>query len=161
MVRDATSADMPAITEICNYYVLNSTAVFDERPVSEADMLSSFLAMHEAGLPYFVCEQDGAVVGYCYAPPWKSKSAYSSTLETTVYISPSHVGCGLGSDMYRRLIDECRNRGFHALIACITAGNVVSERLHERLGFRKVSQFDEVGRKFGRWLGVVDYQLLL
>lgn len=60
-----------------------------------------------------------------------------------------------------RLIDACRTKGCHALIACITGDNEPSITFHERLGFTKVSCFNQVGRKFGRWLDVVDYELLL
>lgn len=61
----------------------------------------------------------------------------------------------------RRLIEECRALGFHSLIACVTAENSTSVRFHERLGFRQVSRFAEVGLKFGRRLDVVDLQLIL
>lgn len=60
-----------------------------------------------------------------------------------------------------RLIEACREAGFGSLIACITYGNEASCRMHERLGFRRVSHFKAVGCKFGRTLDVVDYQLLL
>lgn len=60
-----------------------------------------------------------------------------------------------------RLIDECRQRGAHVLVACITGGNEASIKLHERMGFEQVSHFRQVGRKFGRWLDVVDLQLIL
>lgn len=59
------------------------------------------------------------------------------------------------------LIDECRRQGYHALIACITADNYPSLRMHESLGFRQVSRFPKVGRKFGRWLDVIDLELIL
>ena len=59
------------------------------------------------------------------------------------------------------LIDECRRQGYHALIACITADNLSSLRFHQRLGFRQVSRFSEVGRKFGRWLDLTFMQLQL
>ena len=60
-----------------------------------------------------------------------------------------------------KLIDECRQKGFHALIACITEGNEASNILHEKLGFKQVSRFEKVGLKFDRWLDVVDYELVL
>ena len=47
------------------------------------------------------------------------------------------------------------------MIACITEGNEASYALHKKLGFEKVSYFREVGRKFGKWLGIVDYELIL
>ena len=63
--------------------------------------------------------------------------------------------------MRERAIEECRRDGYHALIACITEGNAASDALHLRLGFKRVSRFEKVGLKFGRWLDVVDYELLL
>ena len=64
-------------------------------------------------------------------------------------------------ELMLHLIEECRRYGLHALIACITEGNEASYALHEKLGFEKVSYFREVGRKFGKWLGIVDYELIL
>ena len=77
------------------------------------------------------------------------------------YGDPGLQKRGTGEALMRKLIEECRHRGFHSLIACITADNRPSIALHEKLGFRKVSGFKEVGMKFGRWLDVEDYQLLL
>lgn len=68
---------------------------------------------------------------------------------------------GIGRQLMERLIEECRAGGYHALIACITEGNEASYSLHEKLGFRKVSHFEKVGLKFGRWLDVVDYELII
>lgn len=61
----------------------------------------------------------------------------------------------------KALIEACAKQGYHTLIACITEGNGESIALHEKLGFKQASHFHEVGCKFGRWLGVVDYELTL
>ena len=111
--------------------------------------------------PYLVWEEQGRVKGYCYAHPWKERPAYRHTLETTVYLDPACTGRGIGTRLMHALIGECRGRGAHALVACITAGNEPSCRLHRRLGFRQVSEFHDVGFKHGQWLGVVDYELRL
>ena len=108
-----------------------------------------------------ICLHHDEVVGYCYAHAWKEKAAYKYTLETTVYLSPGYKGKGIGRQLMERLIEECRVGGYHALIACITEGNEASCSLHEKLGFRKVSHFEKVGLKFGRWLDVVDYELII
>ena len=68
---------------------------------------------------------------------------------------------GIGRRLGERLVAECRTTECHALVACITADNEPSRRLFESIGFRRVSHFEQVGRKFGRWLDVVDYELLL
>jgi phosphinothricin acetyltransferase len=161
MIRKVADSDIPDITNICNYYILNSTAVFDEVPVREEDMLRSMNEIVSAGYPYLVWEENGAVLGYCYAHKWKSKAAYRFTLETTVYLAPDATGKGIGTKLIHRLADECRAIGTHSLIACITDENEGSLRLHRRLGFKDVSKFGEVGLKFGRWLGIIDLQLIL
>ncbi len=84
---------------------------------------------------------------------------YVST--TTVYLTPEACHKGIGPLLMTHLIDECRRQGYHALIACITADNLSSLRFHQRLGFCQVSRFPKVGRKFGRWLDVIDLELIL
>ncbi len=152
--------DAPAITAIYNRYITRTTVSFETEPLSETSMLERIEAI-SSEFPYFVYEYDGSVVGYCYAHLWKERAAYSKTLETTVYLAPEACGKGFGAELVRRLIEACRERGFHSLIACITAENSRSVAFHEALGFRKVSHFRQVGRKFGRWLDVLDLQLLL
>lgn len=151
---------MPEITEIYNHYVLDTDISFETEPVSVGEMTRR-MEMYSAKQPYFVCETDGHIAGYCYAHPWKGYAAYAGTLETTVYLDPRFTRRGIGRMLMERLITACREAGFDSLIACITYGNEASCRLHERLGFREVSHFKEVGRKFGRMLDVVDMQLQL
>ena len=78
-----------------------------------------------------------------------------------IYLLPDCVGKGMGTQLMMRLIEECRREGYHALIACLTEPNEDSTSLHTKLGFQKVSHFKEVGLKFGRWLDVSDYELIL
>lgn len=160
MIRNVTLQDTGAIARIYNEYINHSVISFETEPLSEEDMRSR-IAQISARYPYFVYESDGEIAGYCYAHEWKERAAYCHTLETTVYLSPRHTGKGIGSRLMQRLIDECRNRGYRALIACITEGNEPSKSLHTKLGFKQVSHFEKVGSKFGQWLDVVDYELLL
>ena len=160
MIRPVQLQDAKSITDIYNEYVLHSVATFDTEPLQEETMRSR-IAEISAHFPYFVYEVDNKVVGYCYAHPWKERAAYRYTLETTVYLSPESTGKGIGKQLMVKLIDECRQKGFHALIACITEGNEASNILHEKLGFKQVSRFEKVGLKFDRWLDVVDYELVL
>lgn len=160
MIRSVKLHDVEAITAIYNEYVINSIATFETQPVEEEEMHMRITVISR-DYPYFVYEINNEVAGYCYAHAWKEKAAYKYTLETTVYLSAKHTGKGIGRQLMERLIDECYNRGYHALIACITEGNETSKTLHTKLGFKQVSGFEQVGLKFGRWLGVADYELLL
>ena len=160
IIRPVELSDSNAITEIYNHYILNSVASFETEALS-IEMMRNRIYEISADFPYFVCEIDGHIAGYCYAHPWKERAAYRFTLETTVYISPQHRHEGIGKILMEKLINSCTERGFHALIACITGNNKASIALHERLGFKKVSHFEKVGYKHNQILDVVDYQLLL
>lgn len=163
-IRPAEARDVAAVTAIYNHYVLHDTATFETEAVS-VDEMHRRIADISSHHPYFVCEVeelDGRkVVGYCYAHEWKPRAAYRHTLETTVYLAPAYCGRGIGRLLMEKLIDACRQSDCHALIACITGGNTASEVLHRKFGFKQVSHFEQVGRKFDRWLDVVDYELRL
>ena len=122
MIRKVDLEDAKAITAIYNEYVINSTATFETEPVAVEDMRERITQI-SANFPYFVYEIDNEVVGYCYAHLWKERAAYRYTLETTVYLSTKHIGKGIGRLLMQRLIEKCRESGYHALIACITKGN--------------------------------------
>lgn len=160
MIRKVRLSDAEEIAQIYNRYVTESTATFETVPVS-AEEMKKRIGDISMRFPYFVWEQDGRVLGYSYAHPWKERAAYSMTLETTVYVAMDAARHGVGKSLMHKLTDECRSLGFHALVACITAENLPSISLHSKLGFTEVSRFHEVGFKFGRWLDIVDMELLL
>lgn len=160
IIRKVHPSDASAIAEIYNYYVGETTVSFEYEPVS-VDEMAARIAETSAEYPYLVCEDGGKVAGYCYAHRWKERAAYIHTWETTVYVASRDRGRGVGGLLMERLVEECRAAGCHVLVACITGDNEASIRFHERLGFVRASCFRQVGRKFGRWLDVVDYELLL
>ncbi len=159
-IRIVRLDDAAEIAAIYKDYVLTTTVSFETEPVGEEPMRER-IAEISSRFPYFVYEQEGRIVGYCYAHPWKERAAYANTLETTVYLSPDACGQGIGKQLMLRLIEACRQQGVHALIACITAENTHSIGFHASLGFRQVSLFRQVGYKAGRWLDVVDMELML
>ncbi|MCH5318529.1 MAG: N-acetyltransferase [Paramuribaculum sp.] len=159
-IRDLLPGDIAQITEIYNHHVLNTTVLFETEPYSEDDMTRKLQEIMQS-YPLIVGEEDGCVVGFAYAHSWKSKPAYNTTVESTLYIREDKKSKGYGSELLKELIKRCRKAGFHAMIACITAENSESVIFHESHGFRQASRFCQVGRKFGRWLDVVDYELIL
>lgn len=160
IIRQARQDDCPALARIYNHYVTETTVSFETEPVT-AEEMGHRMAGIQACYPYLVAEQGGMVVGYAYVHPWKERRAYHHTLETTVYLAPDCRHHGVGRRLVEQLIEQCKATDAHTLIACITAENEESLHFHEQLGFRRVSLFREVGRKFGRWLDVVDMELLL
>ncbi len=160
VIRPADAADLPAIAEISNDAVLNSTATFDVEPWTE-DEQARWLQQH--GHPYavLVADQKGQVMGWASLGPYRPKAAYRFTAEDSVYVRTVVQGGGIGALLLARLLEVAAGNGFHAVIARIVEGNPTSERLHRRLGFRRVGVEREVGRKFERWLDVVVMQKVL
>jgi phosphinothricin acetyltransferase len=160
MLRICTPPDAAQICEIYNHYVRETVVTFEESPVPEADMAQRISDV-TARLPWFVWEADGAIIGYAYAAPWKARAAYRHSVESSVYLAPQATGRGLGSQLYAALIADLRRRGLHCVIGGAALPNPASVSLHEKLGFRKVAQFPQVGFKFGRWVDVAYWELIL
>ena len=161
MIRPVLLNDAEAIANIYNEYVVNTDISFETAPVSVENMRAR-IAELSTEFPYFVyVTEKGEVEGFCYAHRWKERAAYNYCAETTVYCAIGRTKKGIGFKLMQSLIDECKVKGYHALIACITADNEASICFHQKLGFHKVSHFEKVGMKHGRLLDVVDYELLL
>ena len=158
--RKIEEQDIPQITELYNWYIANGVESFETEPLTEGQMRRRVEDI-SARFPYYVAVDEGRVVGYCYAHPWKERAAYSRTFETTIYLRHDIKRQGVGTELMRLLITDCRSLGCKALIACITGENEASIAFHRRLGFEQASLFKSVGYKHGRWLDVVDMELIL
>jgi L-amino acid N-acyltransferase YncA len=153
MIRAVDTSDAPEICEIYNHYIENSTITFEEECVPSAKMEQRILKTTKI-LPWIVyCEGD-LLLGYAYAAPWRVRSAYRYSVESTVYIHKDARGRGIGKKLYKALLEELGKRDTHSVIAGITLPNDASIRLHESLGFKKCAVFTEVGRKMENWLDV-------
>lgn len=156
IVRASTDADIPGVTAIYAWNVLNGLGTFEEVPPDEAEMARRRQAFLDRGLPYLVAELDGEVVGYCYAGPFRLRAAYRYTVEDSVYVSPKAVGKGVGRALLEALITQCEALGLRQMCAVIgDSGNAASIGLHAALDFEKKGVFPNMGHKFGRWVDLV------
>src|SRR5215468_3340477 len=154
-IRPAVATDLPRLTEIYNYYVVNTPVTFDIEPYTverRAAWFSQFAVLGRYRL--FVAEENSAVLGYAGTTRFRPKPAYETTVETTVYCAPEAVGKGVGSQLYRVLFDAVGGEDIRMLVAGYTLPNPASAALHERFGFERVGVFTENGRKFGRYWNV-------
>jgi len=161
MIRPAQPADAAAIARIYNHYIQNTIITFEEEPVAASEMAVRLAAVSSVSLPWLLVESSGQVAGFAYASPWKSRSGYRYSVESTIYLDPARSGFGLGTLLYAALLDDLRQRPLHLVVGGIALPNAASVRLHEKLGFRKVAHFSQVGFKFGRWIDVGYWQLTL
>jgi L-amino acid N-acyltransferase YncA len=160
MIRPVLPTDAPALTDIYNPYIRDTIITFEEELVSVAEM-GARIAKVTATYPWLVWEEDGVVIGYAYGTTWRARHAYRFTVETTIYLAQGHHGKGRGAALYEALLAELKQRGFHSALGCLGLPNDPSVRLHEKLGFRKVGHMTEAGWKFGAWVDVGFWELLL
>jgi phosphinothricin acetyltransferase len=160
LIRACEAHDAAAIADIYNHYVRETVITFEETPVPGDEMARRIVDVG-ARFPWVVAEHDGGVVGFAYATEWKTRSAYRFSVETTVYVAESHHGRGIGASLYRALIAALEQRKLHSAVGGIALPNPASVALHEKLGFKKIAHFAEVGWKLGRWVDVGYWQLLL
>src|SRR5689334_4725028 len=154
VIRPATTRDAAPIATIYNHYVANTVITFEEEAVPAQAMAGRISAILAEGLPWLVAEQAGDLLGYAYANRWKTRSAYRHSVETTIYLKDGCAGRGVGKVLYSALLDILRTKDMHAAIGGAALPNAASVALHERLGFRHVGTFREVGFKQGRWVDV-------
>lgn len=159
-IRAANIADAEAICDIYNHYVSNTTISFEELAVTSAEMSRRILDISKS-LPWLVIESDGVIEGYAYATQWRVRAAYRFSVEVTVYLSPAVIGKGYGASLYGKLLEQLSRLGVHAAIAGIALPNDASIKLHEKMGFRKVAHFEQVGFKNKQWIDVGYWQKLL
>lgn len=160
MIREVRPEDAMAISNIYNEYIINSTATFEETPVSRESMERRIESI-TAEYPWLVFERDGAITGYTYARKWRERASYRKTVETGTYLDAHFIGQGIGTELKKALLAELRSGGFHVVISGIALPNPASIALCEKFGFTKVAHFKEVGRKFDRWIDVGYWQLIL
>jgi len=160
MLRPATIADAAAIAVIYNHYILNTIITFEEEVVIAGEMARR-IADVTATLPWLVWDEGGKILGYAYASKWKPRAAYRYAVEASVYLDQGVTGRGLGTKLYTALIAEVKNRGLHAVIGGAALPNEASVALHEKLGFQKIGQFKQTGFKFGQWIDVGYWELVL
>lgn len=160
-IRDAIESDLPAILAIYNDAVLQTTAIWNDRPV-DLDNRRAWLADRQrAGYPVLVATEGETVLGYASFGDWRAFDGYRHTVEHSVYVAAEGRGKGIGRALMQALIPRARALGKHTMVAGIEAGNTASIRLHETLGFRQVGLLPQVGCKFGQWLDLAFLQLTL
>jgi len=161
VIRSATEDDSNSIADIYNHYILNTVVTFEEQAVSQGEVSGRIRRVLSDYLPYLVAVQDDLVIGYAYAAKWHERSAYRYSAETTIYLESHHVGKKVGSDLYSVLLEHLKERGLHVAIGGIALPNPRSVALHEKLGFRKVGHYKDVGFKFSQWIDVGYWQRVL
>lgn len=161
MIRDVNEKDFPAIVEIYNHYVRDTTISFEESEIDSKEISARITRVRSAGLWWLVFEESDHVIGYAYATTWSERSAYRNTVEVSVYLDHQVTGKGIGTKLYGELFRRLKSTSIHVAIGGIALPNPESIKLHEKFGMQQVAHYKEVGFKFGQWLDVGYWQVQL
>lgn len=160
MIRSVRIEDAYDITTIYNHYIKNTTITFEEVEI-DTEEISNRINSVTKDFPWIVYEKEGKVVGYAYVSPFKSRSAYKNSVESSIYIDHKSKGRGIGTQLYKEIIRLCQLKNYHTILGITTYPNDKSILLHQKFGFEKVAHYKEVGYKFNTWIDVAVWQLLL
>lgn len=151
-----------AILAIFNDAIANSTALYDYRPRTAATISGWFDAKAKGNYPVIGLEHDsGELAGFASYGPFRAWPAYKYTVEHSIYVDARFRGQGAGRLLLREIIAAAEQQDYHVMVGGIDATNDVSIRLHESLGFTHSGTVKHAGFKFGRWLDLAFYQLIL
>ena len=154
-IRASRDADTPAIAAIYGHWVTHGLASFELEPPDVEEITRRRRAVLDAGYPFLVAEgaEEGAVLGYAYAGPYRTRPAYRFAVENSVYVAPDATRGGTGAALLDALVTRCEAQGFRLMVAVIgDSANAPSIGLHARAGFARAGLLPAVGWKHGRWV---------
>lgn len=149
-MAEATESDASGIAAVFAPYVTDSVFTFETTPPTAEQWRGK---IRESVWPFLVLAEEGEILGYALAAPWRPKPAYRHTVETTIYLAPTATGRGHGRRLLDELLKRCGEAGARQAIAVIVdSGNPASRNLHRAAGFADAGVLRGVGFKHGRWL---------
>jgi len=161
IIRQATVNDMQGILDIYNDAIINTTAVYQYETHTLAMRVEWFEDKVKKDIPVWVADVNGHIAGFASYGPFRAWQAYKYTIEHSVYVHPNFRRQGIAKILLQQLIDDVRQKPIHTIIAGIDADNAGSINLHQQFGFEETAHFKQVGYKFGKWLDLKFFQLIL
>ncbi|MER7900063.1 N-acetyltransferase family protein [Streptomyces sp. NPDC096046] len=160
-VRPGVEDDLEALTVLYNHFVRETAITFDTAIFTPEERRPWLLSHPEDGPHRLMVAREPdtqRILGYATSSPFRTKPAYATSVETTVYVAPDAGRRGIGTLLYTTLFEALSGEDLHRAYAGIALPNEASARLHEGFGFRHVGTYREVGRKFGRYWDVAWYE---
>ncbi len=153
LIRPGKFSDLPLLTEIYNYYIVNTNIAFDTEEMTVDDYKPWFDKYSDSG-PYrlFVAELDGDVVGSAGSRQYRDHPAFVETVEFGIYLNSKAQGKGIGKKLYSALFEALKGEKIHLVVAGVALPNPASVALHKSMGFSEVGVFDQYAQKHGQYI---------
>jgi phosphinothricin acetyltransferase len=162
LVSCAYDAHAPQILAIFNDAIANSTALYEYKPRTMETMKAWFATKEAHRFPVIgAIDESGALMGFASYGTFRAFPANKYTVEHSVYVEKLHRGKGVSVALLQAVIAKAREANLHTLIGGIDAANEVSIALHKKMGFEHAGTIRHAAFKFGRWLDLAFYQLIL
>lgn len=151
-----------AILDILNDAIVNTTALYDYHVRPLSSMTAWFAAKRAGDFPVLgAIDVDERLMGFASYGPFRAWPANKYTVEHSVYVHRDYRGRGIACSLLQKLIATARGQQYHVLVGGIDIANTASIVLHEQLGFEHAGTIRQAAFKFGRWLDLGFYQLIL
>lgn len=162
-IRNFRTEDISALVPLYNRYIKETTITFDLQPYTIEQRREHWLSHYHASGRYrlLVAEYESRVIGYASSSKFRTKAAYDTSVETSIYVDMSFHARGVGTQLYTALFEVLSAEDVHRAYAGITMPNDISVALHKKFGFKQVGLFKEVGRKFGQYWDVAWFEKAL
>lgn len=149
------------VLDIFNEEIAHTTALYEYQARTPEHIRAWFADKAAGRFPVIGAEEDGVLLGFATYGTFRARAAYKYTVEHSVYVHKDHRGRGIGKALMIELIAAARAQQYHVLVGGIDAANRTSVALHERLGFTFAGNIRQSAYKFGGWLDLAFYQLIL
>ena len=161
-IRPITKDDIASCLDIYNYEVVNGVATLDLEPRTLPEWQEWYEAHQTSEHCIFVGLIDDVVVGYASLSPYRTKDAFKSTVELSIYIHQDYRGRRIATQLMAHILEIAKNDPLlHNVVSVITAGNEGSTKLHARFGFTYCGLTPQVGFKHGKYQDTETYALLV
>lgn len=156
IIRDVTIDDAAELSQIYKYYVDNYPYSF-EYIAPDVTTFKNTITEITTFFPFLVIEDDKKILGFAYAHKYKEREAYKWICETSIYVRPDITCKGFGTALYNELLPILKKQGFTKVFAVIGCPNERSERFHEKMNFKLLASFPDMGYKHDSWHDVKYY----
>ncbi len=161
-IKSCGEEQLREIMDIFNDSIIHTTALYEYKPRTIETVCAWYLEKQEGNYPIIgIFDENNSLLGFATYGPFRSKPAYKYTVEHSVYVRSDARRKGIGSRLLKEILKKAEEQDYHVVIGGIDASNAESIRLHEKEGFTFCGLIKQSGYKFGKWLDLAFYQLIL
>jgi phosphinothricin acetyltransferase len=162
LFREANPDDLSFVLDLYNYYILNTTAIFDYEKITIGELQARLSYANKRYRTFMVCDTtDKNIIGFCFLTQFRKKTAYDRTAEMGIYLAPENTGKKIGKSIIKFLEGYAKENQIEVIIATISGENIASVKLFEKMGYARCAHYRKIAIKFNRHLDLMNYEKIL